>query len=111
LHGKYYGSLFIALYLLSPLAGFALANQTATDYRLSDTCCFSTDANSANPAQNNSNCEAQDNDVNDDDGSCPCHMISVSFSCPYAPLSTRLEVMETYKKLPTTYASIFVPPQ
>jgi hypothetical protein len=111
LHGKYYGSLFIALYLLSPLALFASVNQNSDYYRLSDACCVSAGANSAKPAQNHSHCKAHDNDVNDADSPCPCDMHSISFSFAYFPLTTPLEILETYKRLPNTFGSIFVPPQ
>jgi hypothetical protein len=111
LHGKYCTSLFVALFLLSPLAVLAFADQNNHYYGLSDKCCFSASENSVNPAQNHSNCETEEDNLNDAGASCPSHMHSISFSCPYTPFSACLETIETYKKLPNTYASIFVPPQ
>jgi hypothetical protein len=111
LHWKYYGSLFIALFILSPLAVYALANQKTHNRGLSDKCCVSTGENSPKPVQNHSHCKTHDDDMNDADSPCPCDVNSISFSCPYTQLSTRLEILERYKKLPNTYTAIFVPPQ
>ncbi len=110
LHGKYYGSLFIALCLLS-LANLALADLNSHDGRMPETDCFVTGASSANPAKGHSLCSAEDADVNDFASCFPFHLQSNLLSCVGTPLTTRLEIMESYKELPLTYASIFVPPQ
>lgn len=109
LHGKYFGSLFIALYLLS-LANLALANLDAQDGRLSD-AGFSIGESIAGPSQIHLNCATADTDASDVDGHDLCHMPSISFSCPFTPLDNRLKIIETHKELPRTYALIFVPPQ
>jgi hypothetical protein len=110
LHGKYFGSLFIALYLLS-LANLALANLDPHDNRLSESGCVSIATNFTNPTQNHSNCATEDTEMSNVDSFDLCHLPSISFSCPFVPLDASLDITETHKELPRTYASIFVPPQ
>jgi hypothetical protein len=110
LHGKFFGSLFFAIFLLS-LANVALAALSSYDASLFEADSFSISESLANPAHNHSGCAAEDTGVTDVDGSYPCHMLSISFSYPYSPIDSHLQTMEANKELPLVYASIFVPPQ
>jgi hypothetical protein len=110
LHGKYFGSLFIAFLLLS-LANVALADLSSYDASLFEAGFFSISESLANPAHIHSGCAAEDTGVTRVDGSSPCHMLSISFSYPYSPIDSHLQTMEAKKQLPHVYASIFVPPQ
>jgi hypothetical protein len=111
LFGKYYGLLFIALFLLYPFTVLSFADQNKLNYGTSDTSCFSKCTDSEKTARNHAICETEEDDLIDAGSSCPSYMNLFSSIYLYTPSVTCPGNKESRKKLPIIFTSIFVPPQ
>lgn len=109
--GKYYGLLLIALYLFSPISGFAFASPVFHDNGLPGMDYSYLSSNATQPDQNLPTSEEQESNSDELNCSCFCHIPSIHLVVPYSPLTSSLETKEKYRILSGVYFSIFVPPQ